>query len=325
MTQERVMAESNRIFECITGSNLYGFATATSDIDRRGCFIPSKDYTFGMKEVEQVEQKSPDRTIYSIYKLFKLLATNNSTIMEMLFVPEKHIILIEDEWDEIRKNAHLFMSKKIKFTFTGYAFAQMKRIAGHKKWNDDPDETPPKKEDFINTMKLKIGEKPQVIQHGWSEITVTDINYETQEITIQYFREAEYKTHLKHHHEYLTWKENRNETRSELEKKYGYDCKHACHLIRLLKMCLETLHDHTIYVDRAEYGDAQLYLDIRSGKYKYEELMDMATEINNQIEDHYEKSTLQYTPNFEKINELLIKVVGKYYGKKQDFDNFRLW
>lgn len=94
-----------------------------------------------------------------------------------------------------------------------------------------------KKDDFINTMTLRVGEEAQIIQSGWDEIKVTEIypgveknpyenGYTPDTVDIQYFRKDEYESALRKHHQYLDWKKI-EKARAELEKKYNYDGKHG--------------------------------------------------------------------------------------------------
>lgn len=324
MNYEHEMAEANRIFECWAGSHLYGFATAESDEDYRGVFIPNKDYVLGMKHIEQVEQKEPDRVLYAIGKFFQLALQNNPNIIELLYVPDGKIIYSHPVWDKVRKNAHLFLSKKSRHSFSGYAFAQLKRIHTHKKWIDSPLENPPKKEDYINVMTIKEGEGAQFIQSGWDEITLLSVNensggskidphFQYSSAKIQYFRKDEYESSKTKHKQYLDWKKNRNPDRAKLEEKYNYDCKHATHLIRLLKMGLEILEEGIIHVDRKIFGDAQLFIDIRQGKFSYEDIIKMAEDLEVKIEYAYEKSKLRYTPDINGVNNLLVEIYEEYY------------
>jgi predicted nucleotidyltransferase len=70
----------------------------------------------------------------------------------------------------------------------------------------------------------------------------------------------------------------RNEKRALLEAQFGYDTKHAMHLIRLLRMGIEILRDHTVVVRRP---DAEELLDIRNGKFTLEQIIEMAADLDN--------------------------------------------
>lgn len=338
MTYEREMAEKNKIMECWAGSHLYGFNRPDSDEDFRGVFIPDKEYIYGLtKKIEQLEQKEPDRVLYSLHKFIQLALKNNPNIIELLYVPDNKMIFCHPIWDVIRENANLILSKKCKHSFSGYAHDQLQRIKGHKKWIDDPLEVKPVKEDYINTMVLEVGKKAQFIQSGWDEIELISVmeggvgwvgsmeegkggyaEFYNDSARIQYFRKDEYKAAITKWKEYHKWKKERNPKRAALEAIYHYDVKHATHLIRLYTMSVEILETGKVTVDRSAAGDVQLYIDILNGKYKYEELIEMAEDLENKCDKLYETSDLRHSPDVDKINDLLIDILDEYWSKNNE-------
>lgn len=84
------------------------------------------------------------------------------------------------------------------------------------------------------------------------------------------------------HHNYWEWVKNRNATRHELEEKFGYDTKHAMHLVRLLRMGEEILRDGVVNVRRP---DAEELLGIRNGAKSYEEILEWAEAQDSLIRD----------------------------------------
>ncbi len=74
--------------------------------------------------------------------------------------------------------------------------------------------------------------------------------------------EKRYQDALREWQGYQKWKVERNAARKELEKKHGFDSKHAAHLIRLLRMGLEIVNTGEVIVMRP---DAQELLGIRNG------------------------------------------------------------
>ena len=96
-----------------------------------------------------------------------------------------------------------------------------------------------------------------------------------------------------------------------MEEKFGYDCKHAMHCVRLLRNCVEILRDHTLYVDRTEI-DADELIAIRNGSMTYEQITEYSQQVTAQIEELYKVSTLQRAPQFDKIKDLCIEVVERY-------------
>ena len=127
----------NIIFECVAGSRLYGTSTETSDYDYRGIIIPSKEYFLGFaKKVEQIidSKDGNDRVLWELRKFFSLALDCNPSIIEILFVPEDRWIQSSDIWKQIISHRDWFVSKKARWTFSGYAISQLKRIKRHRSW-----------------------------------------------------------------------------------------------------------------------------------------------------------------------------------------------
>lgn len=133
-----------------SGSHAYGTSLPTSDLDFKGFAIPPIEYFHGfVKKFEQAEQHEPfDAVIYDIRKFFTLAADCNPSIIETLFVDDSDIIHITYDGEYIRKHANSFLSKKVKHTFSGYAFSQLGRIKRHYEWLHNPPKKEPTREDF---------------------------------------------------------------------------------------------------------------------------------------------------------------------------------
>src|SRR6185436_7068494 len=71
---------------------------------------------------------------------------------------------------------------------------------------------------------------------------------------------------LKAWQHFVTWRAERNPQRAELETRYGYDTKHAMHLIRLLRMGEEVLSGKGVIVRRPDAADLRA---IREGAWTY--------------------------------------------------------
>ena len=72
---------------------------------------------------------------------------------------------------------------------------------------------------------------------------------------------------------YQHWLVNRNPSRAEMEKTFGFDTKHASHLVRLLRMCREILETGEVNVLRK---DSEELRAVRKGGITYDELVDWA-------------------------------------------------
>lgn len=113
--------------------------------------------------------------------------------------------------------------------------------------------------------------------------------------------------------QYQDWKKNRNKKRSELEEKFGYDTKHAYHLVRLIRMCKEVLLTGKVLVKR---HDREELLFIRNGGWTYEQLMEFARVMSLELNELYKTSTaLPNVPNKDMLNKLCIKLVEKSLSK----------
>ena len=94
------------------------------------------------------------------------------------------------------------------------------------------------------------------------------------------------------------------EKRKALVEKYGYDCKNAAHLIRLLKMGIEFLTEGVLYVERR--NDATQLLEIKKGEWTLEAVKKEAERLFALCEQAYIHSPLPAKPDTERINELCV-------------------
>jgi len=87
------------------------------------------------------------------------------------------------------------------------------------------------------------------------------------------------------------------------------NCKHAYHVARLYTMCEEILSTGKVIVKRP---DREMFMDIRNGKWSYDELMEFAENKNKKCEELYENSTvIPHSPNKKEIDKLCISLVEK--------------
>lgn len=96
------------------------------------------------------------------------------------------------------------------------------------------------------------------------------------------------------------------EKRKNLVKKYGYDCKNAAHLIRLLRMGIEFLKDGELYVARQ---DSQELLAIKRGEWELDRVKSEADRLFKLSEESYIASTLPKMPDRDAMNRLCVAVV----------------
>lgn len=323
------------------GSHAYGTNIETSDEDYRGIFcadaINVRTPFFRVQEVEDTSEE--DTKVYELAHYMKLCTDQNPNIVETLWVDDADITFRTPAYEVLREARHKLLSSKIAFTYSGYALAQLKRIKGHNKWITNPQpEQPPVPKDYVSVLqwfgaekKLKVDlndyrDDYRLIPYGgeifavvyapghqlWDNKGKLNTTFEDDRsalpaplILVKWNRE-EFKVRLEKWNQYWTWKKNRNEARSTLEEHFGYDTKHAMHLVRLLRTCKEALMTGEILVRRP---DAKELLEIRNGAWKYEELVAYAEAMDKEIQEVlYPKTKLPKKADIQLAAELVMKV-----------------
>lgn len=102
--------------------------------------------------------------------------------------------------------------------------------------------------------------------------------------------------------------------RKKLVGKFGYDCKTASHLIRLLKMGIEILTTGDVNVFRE---DAQLYIAIKQGEWTLDRVQNESGRLFDLLDKAYVRSKLPDKPDFDKINKLTVEIIEMYYDQKK--------
>lgn len=117
---------------CIGGSHLYNLSIESSDTDYRGVYFSRiediLDVT-GSKFEEHSDERN-DVKYYPMNKFLHLASGCNPNIIELLAVPDSKMLYCSSEFDELRRNIGWFVSQRAFHTFSGYAFAQIKKATG---------------------------------------------------------------------------------------------------------------------------------------------------------------------------------------------------
>lgn len=286
--------EKNLIFMTLAGSHMYGMNTPESDIDKRGVCVPPKNVLLGFaRNFEQQDYSNEDTVVYGLQKFMKLAADCNPNIIELLFAPEVAIITKTPLWEQLCERRKEFLSAKAFHTFTGYATGQLKRINTHRNWLLNPPKKKPIREEF------GLDDTGRGVRELSKGVDVAEISDDVIRVIE---KEKRYKSALLQWNQYENWKKNRNPKRSKLEAEYGYDTKHASHLVRLLRMGKEILTTGDLTVRRP---DANELLDIRRGKWSYDELMDNIQPLQEELETiyHEKKYVVPHKVNKEALSD----------------------
>jgi predicted nucleotidyltransferase len=133
LTIEYLREKKLIIFETVTGSNAYGTNISESDVDIRGVFITPLNYVLKYGFVDQVSDKENDVIFYELGRFVKLLIDNNPNILELLNSPEDCVVYRDQMFKLLELNKDKFLTKRVRYTFAGYAIDQIKKARGYNK------------------------------------------------------------------------------------------------------------------------------------------------------------------------------------------------
>lgn len=267
------------IYQVITGSRAYGLDTPTSDTDTRGVCLPPAHILLGLTPFEQWEDATHDNVIYALVKFVRLALECNPNIIEVLYTAPEHILFCNEYGEALRAHRHLFLTRKAAQTFSGYAISQLRRLERHHRWLENPPDHLPAQEEYGGRSA-----------NGRYKFPDHDA-------------ERAYRDALKHWNQYQTWRRDRNQERAMLEAKYGYDTKHAMHLLRLLRMGIEILESGAVHVYRP---DREWLQAVRNGSLKYETLLSQAAEYETRLASLQTTSTLPTEPDYKQAKSLVV-------------------
>lgn len=351
MTIKDLKDKNLLLFECLSGSKAYGLDTPESDTDIKGIYFMPKEMFFGLRYIPQISNENNDEVYYEIGRFVELLIKNNPNIVEILATPKECILFKHTLMDKLRID--LVLSKLCKDTFGGYALTQIRKAKGLKKKILNPMPKTKKsvldfcfitenyssvkaknwlksnnilKEDcglskisnasnlyaLFHDIEKKFTYKGIANKESANQISISSIPNGEKEIAYLFFNKDSYSSYCKEYCEYWEWVENRNENRYDLNRNHGkdYDAKNIMHTIRLLQVALEIVRDGKLNVKRKNRNEL---LSIKRGEFNYNELLKMAEELMQKIEQETTKSLLPEKPDAVLIETLLIEMRTTLY------------
>ena len=307
------------IYRVISGSRAYGTHHEDSDQDEKGVCIASVDYYFSpFKNFEQHETHEPDLCVYEIRKFIRLASEFNPNIVEMLYVEPEDILYIDASGQTLLENRKIFLSRKARYTFVGYAKSQLKRMRNHRAWTENPPEKPdraaaglPVDRALMTQDRIKAIDRefkiPVDKNSTGDQIQRVAIKYGDQAADY-YAREKKYRLAARKYEQYSDWLEKRNRARHATELQFGYDTKHGYHLVRLLRMGVEILEEAVVRVKRP---DREELMEIREGVWSYERLLEEADRLEEKCARVYAHSPLPENPNMDLIERLAVSLIER--------------
>lgn len=114
-------------FRGVVGSQAHGLATSTSDVDRRGWYLPPADAHWSLDGVpEQLTHSSSSDVYWELEKFIRLALKANPTVLECLYTPlVEYASPLAQELLAMRAS---FLSKLAYQSYKGYVQAQFKKL-----------------------------------------------------------------------------------------------------------------------------------------------------------------------------------------------------
>ncbi len=349
LTIDEIKERGWLIYEAITGSRAYGLDTLQSDTDIRGVFVLPKEEFYSLQYTAQVSSNTNDIVYYELGRFIELLSKNNPNILELLGTPESKVLFKHKEIERLEPG--LILSRLCEQTFANYAFTQIKKASGlEKKILNPMDERRKSVLDFcfVYYNRESIPVKQFLLSRNWeqediglavvphlrdcfnlyyssahifsgivkkktsNEVSLSSIPKGQDPEALLYFNRDGYSVYCRKYAEYQEWIGKRNEERYRGTMSHGkkYDAKNMMHVFRLLLMAREIAIERRVNVFRKDRG---FLLDIKAGKFEYDELIKKAEELKAGLPALYEQSELPATPDMDKLNRLLIEMRKSFY------------
>jgi predicted nucleotidyltransferase len=294
------------IYETVHGSRAYGLATEESDLDLKGVMVGPREWYHGFRAAPEQIESSKDHVLYEIRKFFRLAAAANPTIIEILWTDPSDHRVVTDQGERLLEHRGDFLSTRVQETFVGYALSQLKRIKGHRSWLLSPPKRAPERKGYGLPETTLIARD----QLRAAEVMIEQGKIGEAELTPNFIqimqRERAYRQARQEWENYQSWKKNRNPARARLEALFGYDTKHAQHLIRMLRMGIEILRDGEVRVRRKDAAELRA---IRAGAWSYEELVERAESLGAEVREAASTSALPQKPDEDRVDALCREIV----------------
>lgn len=296
------------------GSIAYGTNVETSDIDVRGVTLETKQDIMGLSSFEQFEDRTTDTVIYGLKKFINLCLNSNPNVLEILGSRPEHLLVITKEGWLLRDHVDLFLSKKAIQSFGNYATAQLRRLQNALARDNYPQAE--KEQHILNSISGQMDHLKKTYKSFTdNEISLYIDQSDKEEMDTEIFIDINLK-----HYPLRDFKNiysdmnnivkdysklnHRNSKKDELHLN-----KHAMHLIRLLVTGTEILEGKGVNTYREK--ERELFLDIRNGKYSYNEVFEMVDEYEKRFKSSTENTSLPEEPDYKRVEELMIEIYGK--------------
>ncbi|WP_019946745.1 nucleotidyltransferase domain-containing protein [Hymenobacter aerophilus] len=177
---------------------------------------------------------------------------------------------------------------------------------------------------LLDIYALFVDQTPER-QHGYrglvrdpeasQDVLLSAVPKGEQPVAYLSFNRNGYSTSCRVFREYHDWVAKRNAERYENTVQHGknYDAKNMLHVFRLLQMAGEIAATGQLHVRRP---NREFLLQIRRGKFDYEDLVTRAEQLVAQVEADFATSTLPEAPDKQAAEQLLIRLRKAFYEQR---------
>lgn len=142
MTVDELKRTGWIVLDAVVGSQAFGLATETSDVDTRGVFVLPIEDRLSYHAIDQVADEKNNHVYWELKKFLQLLRDGNPSALELLNSPRRCILQGEDFLELIPKD--IWITQACCKSFLEYARNQLSRAYGLNKkiFNPQPEEPP---------------------------------------------------------------------------------------------------------------------------------------------------------------------------------------
>lgn len=339
----------NLLFKAIVGSQSYGTAIETSDIDYKGVYLQSISDLVSFRYKPQIEINK-DEMYYEVRRFLELLLTANPTVLELLFSPEDCIMQSSPQFHLLQQHRQKFLTRKCQLAFGGYAVAQIKKAKGlDKKMNwekgrvtrklpidfafayQDGQTMPLQKwldnrgfeaekcgltalNHFRGGFALYYDPSGKVGLRGISgeesnELRLSSVPKGMEAQTVVYYNADGYSTHCKEFNDYQVWLEKRN-TQRYVDVQGHQQQIDGKNLLHCRRLLDMALEIPVDKTIHVRRPDAAELLKIRRGEVPLEVIIEQAEADLERLESVYATSDLPDEVSFDFVQDLLLEIRG---------------
>lgn len=299
----------------MAGSFSYGTNIEGSDVDIRGVALNRKSDLLGLTRFDQYVDEETDTTVYSLNKTVGLLMAGSPNMIELLGLRPEHYLYQSQVGRVLVESREMFLSKRLKYTFGGYADAQLRRLQNALARDSYPQEE--KEQHILNSLNHSMEHfRQKYTAFGENQLRLYLDEAENPDFEQEIFLDVSLKHYPLRDYQNI-WSEMHNIVKDydklgkrNRKKDQVHLNKHAMHLIRLLITGIDILENGEIHTYREREHD--LLMEIRGGAWMKEdgtyrkEFYDMVTDYEVRLEQVAEKSDLPEEPDQDRIETFMI-------------------